>query len=96
MTDLIWLHNEMGKSHKYIELQVFKEYLFSEIEKLRKQLKDETKKAEKGGVSSYVINIFTKIFEDRIKHLNTITYDVIHQINKIDEDEKISSKSDNH
>jgi len=95
MTDLIWLYNEMGKSNKYIELQVFKEYLLAEMGKLRKQLKDETKKAEKGGVSSYVINIFTKTFEDRKKHLDSIVKNVINQINEID-DEKISSKSDNH
>ena len=81
MTDLIWVYTEMGKSHKYTELQVFKEYLFVEMGKLRKQLKDETEKAEKGKVSSYVINIFTKTFEDRIKHLDSIVQNVIEKIN---------------
>ena len=84
MIDLIWVYAEQGKSHKYIELQIFKEYLLAEQDKLRKQLKDETEKAVKGKVSSYVINIFTKTFEDRIKHLNIIMNDVIYQINEMD------------
>ena len=92
MTDLIWVYTEMGKSHKYTELQVFKEYLFAEMGKLRKQLKDETEKAEKGGVSSYVINIFTKTFEDRIKHLDSILQDVIYQINEMDKEDKLIMK----
>ena len=91
-TDLIWLYNEMGKSHEYTELQIFKEYLLTEQDKLRKQLKDETEKAEKGKVSSYVINIFRKIFEDRIKHLDTIRKDVTYQINEMDKNE-IENKS---
>lgn len=82
MSDYIFIYQ--GKSHEYIEHQIFKEYLFVEIEKLRKELKKEILKAEKGGVSQYIINIFTIKLEDRITHLNTIVTEVIDNINKLD------------
>lgn len=88
MTDLIWVYTKLGKSNKYVELQVFKEYLYAEIENLRKELKDETKKAEKGNVSSYVINIFTKTFENRIEHLNSITKNIVSQINQMEKEKQ--------
>lgn len=70
--DYIETYGMMGKSNKYIELQIIKEYLYAESDKMRIEINKENENAEKKGIPSHLINIFCRKLEERkelIKHL---------------------------
>lgn len=74
----------MGKSHKYIELQVIKEYLIAESDKMWKEINKEREDAEKKGIPSHLINIFCRKLEERRELLNHLLSEVQDQIKLVE------------
>lgn len=89
--DLIWYYNEIGKGNDYIELQVIKEYLYDQIDEVRKEIKSETEQAFKRKMPEYLINIFVRVLKDRedlLKHLVSEIQEKIKEMDKLNSAEK--------
>lgn len=89
--DLIWYYNEIGKGNDYIELQVIKEYLYAQIDEVRKEIKSETEQAFKRKMPEYLINIFVRVLKDRedlLKHLVSEIQEKIKEMDKLNSAEK--------
>lgn len=66
-----------------IGLECVKEYLLHEITLLYKETREQSEFAYKNKIPSYLINIFTAKLEERIKHLEHLSKEVMNQINKL-------------
>lgn len=75
----------MSKEIKYTKEQLdgAKEYLLEQRDKILSEIEEQTKRAEAGKVSSYTINIFTKVLKDRAKFLYVLTQDVLEKIKQL-------------
>jgi hypothetical protein len=84
--DYIEMYKMMGKTHKYIEFQIIKDYLYVEMEKMDKEMDKERENAEKKGIPSYLINIFCEKLRERRELLNHLVSEIQDEIKK-EEDE---------
>ena len=89
MTTRIWYHRETGKSDYRIELETIKEYLCAQEQKMYKEIGDEEDNAEKKGIPSYLINIFTKVLSDRRKLITNLLHEVIGKVNDDNDKNKL-------
>ena len=70
--DIIWYYTEIGKDNKYIELQIIKEYLISEVDTINKEINVESENAEKKNIPTHLINIFKSKLTERKEHLKNL------------------------
>jgi len=89
--DYIEIYGMMGKTHKYIELQIIKEYLYAESDKMYEEINKERENAEKKGIPSHLINIFCHKLEERRELLNHLVSEIQE---KIKEEENEIKKKD--
>ena len=88
--DYIEIYGMMGKSHKHIELQIVKEYLIAEGDKMFNEINREREYAERKGVPSHLISIFCRKLEERrelLNHLLSETQDKIRIQDKTEKEE---------
>jgi len=74
----------MGKSNKYMELCIIKEYLIRETDALYREINKESENAEKKGIPGHLINIFVKKLEERRAHLSHLLDEVLDKIKNLD------------
>ena len=81
-TDIIALFQ--GKSHKYIELCIIKEYLLEQKIKLIEEQKPYGSYGESVKIPSHHQNILFRIFQDRINQVDAMLKNVLHEIKELE------------
>ena len=84
---------EMGKLQSHpndlIEATIIKEFLIGEQMKMRKEINDETKRAEENKIPQYIINIFKDKLEERKRLIDHLLKEAIDEFWRIKDEYKI-------